>query len=103
MPIYVYLCSTCEHIFEKLLPLPTKEEEKSSQCQLCGELALRSYASHAFVSPNVELKNQLAEDTEPFKAMHYHEQRGEWEKAAKAADGVSDYAKQKFIQKAEQS
>ena len=27
---------------------------------------------------------------------------GEWEQVAKAAAGVSDYAKQKFIQKAEQ-
>ena len=101
MPIYVYLCTTCEHVFERLLSLPTKEEAQWARCHACGELALRNYSTHTFSSPIIESKNGLAEDTEPFKAMHYHEKRGEWEKAAKAADGVSNYAKQKFIQKAE--
>ena len=45
---------------------------------------------------------ELAEDPDSYKAMHYHEKRGEWEQAAKAAEGVSEFAKQKFIQKAEQ-
>ena len=32
--------------------------------------------------------------------MHYHEKMGNWEKAAEAAEGVSDFAKEKFEEKA---
>ena len=41
------------------------------------------------------------EDSEPYRDMHYYEKKGEWEKAAKAAEGVSDFARNKFLQKAQ--
>jgi hypothetical protein len=34
--------------------------------------------------------------------MHYYEKRGDWRRAADAAEGVSEYAKQKFLQKAQE-
>ena len=102
MPVYVYQCSSCEQVFEKLLLNFNTDEVARTQCPSCGAAAPRDYASHTFASPNIGTTGELAEDPDSYKAMHYHEKRGEWEQAAKAAEGVSDYAKQKFIQKAEQ-
>ena len=102
MPVYVYRCSACEQVFEKLLLSAKTAEAARTRCPSCGASAPRDYASHTFASPSIGTTGDLAEDTEPYKAMHYHEKRGEWEQAAKAAEGVSEYARQKFIQKAEQ-
>lgn len=102
MPVYVYRCSACEQVFEKLLLSFNTDEVARTQCPSCGAAAPRDYATHTFASPSIGTTGDLAEDPDPYKAMHYHEKRGEWEQAAKAAEGVSDYAKQKFIQKAEQ-
>lgn len=102
MPVYVYRCSTCEQVFEKLLLRSGAADTARTQCPACGGAAPRDYATHTFASPSIGTTGELAEDPDPYKAMHYHEKRGEWEQAAKAAEGVSDYAKQKFIQKAEQ-
>lgn len=103
MPVYVYRCSACAQVFEKLLLGSGTAEAARTRCPACGAPAPRDYANHSFASPNIGSSGELAEDTEPYKAMHYHEKRGEWERAAKAAEGVSEYAKQKFIRKAEQS
>ena len=102
MPVYVYRCRTCERLFEKLLFSSESPEAAQTPCPDCGGEAPRDYSTHTFASPSIGSTGELAEDTEPYKAMHYHEKRGEWEQAAKAAEGVSDFAKQKFIQKAEQ-
>ena len=102
MPIYVYRCGTCGQVFEKLLFSTVGPEVARTGCPGCGATAPRDYATHSFASPSIGTSGELAEDTDQYKAMHYHEKRGEWEQAAKAAEGVSDYAKQKFIQKAEQ-
>lgn len=102
MPVYVYRCSACERVFEKLLFRVTGPEAARMGCPSCGAAAPRDYSTHTFASPSIGASGDLAEDAEPYKAMHYHEKRGEWEQAAKAAEGVSEYAKRKFIQKAEQ-
>ena len=97
-----YRCKTCERLFEKLLFSSDSPDAARTPCPDCGAEAPRDYSTHTFASPNIGTTGELAEDSEPYKAMHYHEKRGEWEQAAKAAEGVSDFAKQKFIQKAEQ-
>lgn len=102
MPVYVYRCSACERVFEKLLFSAATSEAARTSCPACGAAAPRDYSTHTFASPSIGASGELAEDAEPYKAMHYHEKRGEWEQAAKAAEGVSEYAKRKFIQKAEQ-
>jgi hypothetical protein len=89
-------------VFEKLLLNVNSDDVARTPCPSCGSAAPRDYASHTFASPSIGTTGDLAEDPDSYKAMHYHEKRGEWEQAAKAAEGVSDYAKQKFIQKAEQ-
>ena len=102
MPVYVYRCSDCAQVFEKLLLSFNSDEVARTRCPACGATAPRDYATHTFASPSIGTTGELAEDPDSYKAMHYHEKRGEWEQAAKAAEGVSEFAKQKFIQKAEQ-
>lgn len=102
MPVYAYRCGACERVFEKLLFRVGAGDAARTSCPSCGAVAPRDYSNHTFATPSIGASGDLAEDAEPYKAMHYHEKRGEWEQAAKAAEGVSEFAKQKFVRKAEQ-
>ena len=37
MPMYDYICSKCEHEFERLLTLSKRLEPESEPCEKCGE------------------------------------------------------------------
>ena len=102
MPVYVYRCRACKGLFEKMLFSSTSPEVSRTRCLACGSVASRDYSTHTFASPSIGSTGALSEDSEQYKAMHYHEKRGEWEQAAKAAEGVREFAKNKFIQKSEQ-
>jgi len=43
----------------------------------------------------------LSEDSEEYREMHYYEKQKDREKAAKAADKISEYAKNRFLQEAQ--
>ena len=102
MPIYPFRCTTCDHRFDRLLPISAAAHGGGAACPACGGSTRRDYAANRVATPSIGTSGELSEDAEPYRAMHYHEKRGEWEQAAKAAEGVSDFARQKFIQKAEQ-
>ena len=100
MPMFDYECQSCGAVFEKLCSNPTKSELKAAKCGKCGKSARRTYRFHTFSSPSVSNNSELMADEEPYRDMHYYEKKGQWEKAAKAAEGVSEFARNKFIQKA---
>ncbi len=103
MPVYGYFCTVCEHRFDRLVPLAAVAHgDRGMDCPACGAAARRDYGANRVATPSIGADADLREDAEPYRAMHYHEKRGEWEQAAKAAEGVSDFARQKFIRKAEQ-
>ena len=64
---------------------------------ICG-----SFSTQRFNAPSNPFASELSEDSEEYREMHYYEKKKDWEKAAKAAEGVSEYAKNKFLQKARQ-
>ena len=101
MPIYEYACDKCAEVFDELRYNPTDAERKTARCPSCCGTAHRSYRFQTFASPSVSTSSELMEDSEPYRDMHYYEKKGEWEKAAKAAEGVSDFARNKFLQKAQ--
>ena len=62
MPVYVYRCSDCEQVFEKLLLSFNSDEVARTRCPACGATAPRDYASHTFASPSIGTTGELAED-----------------------------------------
>ncbi len=102
MPVYRYECGSCGRVFEKLFLSFAEADLKSTECPACKAAAHRTYARHTFAMPGISSRGELAEDGEPYKEMHYHEKRGEWEQAAKAAEGVSEFARKKFLEKAQE-
>ena len=102
MPIYIYRCNRCGKLFEKLYLSFAQAERKPVRCPACNGIATRDFSRQRFNAPSNPYAAELAEDSEGYREMHYHEKKGEWEKAAKAAEGVSEFAKNKFLQKAQQ-
>jgi putative FmdB family regulatory protein len=102
MPIYTYRCNQCGMMFEKLYLSFEQAEVETAKCPGCKAAATRDYSHQRFSSPSNPYAKELSEDSEEYREMHYHEKQKDWEKAAKAAEGVSEYAKNKFLQKARQ-
>ena len=102
MPIYTYRCNDCGKIFEELYLSFEQAETMDAKCPKCNTSATRDFSNQRFNAPSNPYASELAEDSEEYREMHYYEKQKDWEKAAKAAEGVSDYAKNKFLQKAQQ-
>ena len=102
MPIYMYRCNKCGRVFEELYLSFEREALKTVKCPGCKTAATRDYSNQRFYAPSNPYASELSEDSEEYREMHYYEKQKDWEKAAKAAEGVSDYAKNKFLQKAQQ-
>jgi len=100
MPIYTYRCKKCGKIFEQLYL--SFAQVKTARCPVCKGPGVRDFSRQRFNSPSNPYAAELSEDAEEYREMHYHEKRKDWEKAAKAAEGVSEFAKNKFLQKARQ-
>jgi len=99
LPIYQYECANCNVIFEELfLSLDVVIDDVI--CPACNSQAVSRYYQNASISiPKIGSQSFLSEDSEKYKEMHYHEKNRDWEKAAKAAEGVSDFAHKKFVKK----
>ena len=102
MPIYIYQCNKCAKMFEKLFFSFEQAEQKTVKCPECKATATRDYSNQRFNAPSNPYASELSEDSEEYREMHYYEKQKNWEKAAKAAEGVSEFAKNKFLQKAQQ-
>ena len=102
MPIYKYRCNKCGRMFEELYLSFKQAERKTAKCSECNSDATRDYSNQRFFAPSNPHARELSEDAEAYREMHYYEKQKDWEKAAKAAEGVSEYAKNKFLQKAQQ-
>lgn len=102
MPVYMYRCVRCGALFDELFLSFEAAGSAQAHCPKCGGSGRRTYAGNTFHTAGVSTDALLLEDSEPYRRMHYHERRGEWEQAAKAAEGVSEFARGKFLQKAEQ-
>jgi len=100
MPIYTYRCKKCGKIFEELYLSFAQAEVKTAKCPECNAAATRDYSNQRVHAPSNPYASELSEDSEEYREMHYYEKQRDWEKAARAAEGVSDYAKNKFLQKA---
>lgn len=102
MPIYIYRCHKCRKMFEELFLSFEQAEQQTVKCPDCKVVASRDFSTQRFNAPSNPFASELSEDSEEFREMHYYEKKKDWEKAAKAAEGVSDFAKNKFLQKAQQ-
>ena len=102
MPIYTYQCNQCGKMFEKLYLSFEQAEQEIVKCPKCKSAATRDFSRQRFSAPANPYARELSEDSEEYREMHYYEKQKDWEKAAKAAEGVSEYAKNKFLQKARQ-
>jgi len=89
-------------MFEKLYLSFEQAERETAKCPECKADATRDYSRQRFSAPSNPYARELSEDSEEYREMHYYEKKKDWEKAAKAAEGVSDFAKNKFLQKAQQ-
>ncbi|MBW1697944.1 MAG: hypothetical protein JRH18_12745 [Deltaproteobacteria bacterium] len=103
MPIYIYRCRVCGNLFEQLYLSFEQAERKTVKCPQCKAAATRDYSTQRFFAPSNPYASELAEDAEEYREMHYYEKKRDWEKAAKAAEGISEFAKNKFLQKAQQA
>ena len=102
MPIYTYRCNQCGNIFEELYFSLKQGEGKKPKCPECNAAATRDYSNQRFNAPSSPYARELSEDAEEYREMHFYEKQKDWEKAAKAAEGISEFAKNKFLQKAQQ-
>lgn len=98
MPIFEYRCTNCTLLFEEYHPISAKDKLKQTNCPNCKRKALRYYGSR-FSSPG-KIEQGFAEDEPQYREMHYYEKKGDWQRAADAAKGVSRFAREKFLQKA---
>lgn len=102
MPIYKYKCKKCDNIFEELF-LSFEDAKKGVKCSECSsEDIVRVFDKVSVATPSIANSGELAEDPEEYKEMHYYEKKKDWKRAADAAEGVSDFARNKFLQKARQ-
>ena len=102
MPIYTYRCDQCGRMFEKLYLSFEQAALAPAKCPDCNIAATRDFSRQRFSAPSNPYAAELSEDSEEYREMHYYEKQKDWEKAAKAAEGVSEFAKNKFLQKAQQ-
>ena len=102
MPIYTYRCDKCGRMFDELYLSLEQAELKRVKCPECKAPATRDYSRQRFSAPSNPYARELSEDSEEYREMHYYEKQKDWDKAAKAAEGISEYAKNKFLQKAQQ-
>lgn len=102
MPIYQYLCQNCGHIFEEFFGSSWKSSMKEHKCPKCKKMAKRIFTWNSISTPSIATSGELAEDSEEYREMHYYEKKKDWYRAAKAAEGVSEFAKNKFLEKARQ-
>ena len=102
MPIYTYRCNKCQMVFEKIYLSFEQGPLTKAKCPECHAAATRDFSNQRFYAPSNPYAGELSEDAEEYREMHYYEKQKNWEKAAKAAEGVSEFAKNKFLQKAEQ-
>jgi len=70
-------------------------------CPECNAAATRDFSQQRFNAPSNPYAAELVEDSEAYREMHYYEKTKDWEKAAKVAEGVSEFARNKFLQKAQ--
>ena len=87
-------------MFEELFLSFEQAEQNTVKCPECKAPATRDFSNQRFNAPSNPYAGELSEDSEAYREMHYYEKKKDWEKAAKAAEGVSEFAKNKFIQKA---
>lgn len=102
MPIYNYKCKDCGNIFEKLF-FSFNDVDEDVKCSKCSSNDIIRYFNKTSVTiPVLDKNGILVEDSDKYKEMHYYEMKKDWKRAAKAAEGVSDFAYNKFIKKYEQ-
>jgi hypothetical protein len=89
-------------MFEELYLSFEQAEQNTVKCPDCKTPAMRDFSRQRINAPSNPYAGELAEDSEEYREMHYYEKKKDWEKAAKAAEGVSEFAKNKFLQKAQQ-
>ncbi|HPT62589.1 MAG TPA: zinc ribbon domain-containing protein [Bacillota bacterium] len=100
MPLYEYQCRNCGHRFEAYYSLSQPEFQKSSPCPQCQNEAKRVFTP--LFTPRVAAEHSdLAADPPEYQEMHYYEKKKDWLRAAEAAEGISEYAKKKFLEKAQ--
>jgi len=98
MPIYKYKCKNCGYVFERLYLSFKKAKIREAECPKCGSVGTRFFSS----AP-ARITERFSEDSEKYREMHYYEKKKDWEKAAKSAEGVSKFAKNKFLAKAKEN
>jgi hypothetical protein len=89
-------------VFEELYLSFSEAEVNAASCPECKGNATRDYSFQRFYTSSNPYASELAEDSEEYREMHFYEKKKDWEKAAKAAEGVSEFAKNKFLQKAQE-
>lgn len=99
MPTYKFKCQECDFIFEEFF-FTVKQAKKELDCPKCEGKAKKVFTVPSISTKRTSIDKQFSDDPKEYREMHYHEKKGNWRKAAKAADGVSDYAKNKFLKKA---
>lgn len=98
MPIYKYKCKNCDYIFKQLYLTFKEGKAREAKCPKCG-----STAERFFSSAPTRIIERFPEDSEKYREMHYYEKKKNWEKAARAAEGISEFARDKFLAKAKKS
>jgi len=103
MPVYKYRCQKCEEVFEELFLSFNEAKKNEVVCPNCESVEIkRVFDKVSIATPSITNSGDIADDPEEYKEMHYHEKKKDWNKAADAAKGVSDFARKKFLQKAQQ-
>ncbi len=99
MPTYRFQCDECDNQFEKFF-FTVKKAKEEVECPECGEMAKKVFTAPGINRVRRKIDKEFSDDPKEYREMHYYEKKKDWKKAAKAADGVSDFAKRKFQQKA---
>lgn len=103
MPVYKYKCKKCKEVFEELFLSFSEAEKEEIHCPECeSNDVIRVFDKISIATPSITKSGDLAGDPEEYQEMHYYEKKKDWKKAADAAKGVSDFARKKFLQKAQQ-
>ncbi len=55
MPIYEYSCEKCEHVTEIFCEI--KNRKRSTKCEKCGKIAIRTYATGGFFLKKVRVED----------------------------------------------
>ena len=93
LPEYAFL--TVEKFF-----FTVNKAQDEVECSRCQGKAKKVFTAPSVSTSKNSIDKQFQEDPEEYREMHYHEKNKDWDKAAKAAEGVSDFAKRKFEKKA---